>query len=161
MAFTHEDLEAWNVKECAEQRQAAVIALACIAKRRTELPDLPKPDWWKEVAKRMRNVATWYGVAMVIDTDVEAALALPSAESAEGKALTRLALNAEPADWLAGWLADVEAGLAHVVTIGRRCAAKGGWSKEQKSLSNKLANCLVKEHNLISKMQDSLNSRVP
>lgn len=161
LAFTEEDLAGWDVKVMAEERVADLLARTRLALRRAELPDLPMPDLWKEASKSILNAATWWCQAVTIPGVVrEEATTLPPADSPEGKALTKEALNAEAAEWLAEWLADVEASLHHLVTIGRRCVTKGVWKgKEKKSLSNKAANALMKEYSLITKLEAMLESK--
>lgn len=123
------------------------------------MPDLEKPVWWKDAASKIMNVATWYCVAVGVPGFDREGLEEPlDPSSPAGKAVTKEALNAEAADWLAEWENEVDAIARHAVTLGRRCAGKG-WPKEKKSKNNKLANCFVKELHLLNKLGDGLESR--
>lgn len=159
LAFTEEDLASHDPQKVAEVRVAALLHRFQVAKRRAELPDLEKPQWWAEVSKRLLDVVTWYCVALEIPgINREAAQELPPASSQEGKALTKEALNATPSDWLAEWAEEAESSARYAVTLGRRCIGKG-WPKRNRSLSNKMANCFTKELNLIQKFESMLVSR--
>lgn len=160
LAFTEEDLASWDLKAFGNERVEYLLRWHRLFLRRAEIPDMPKPEWWKEFVKPLLNAATWYCHALGLEgVMTDAASTLPPAASEEGKALTKDALNADPSDVAHEIMGDVEVALHHAVTIGRRCVGKGAWKKEQKSLSNKLANCLMKERSLAEKMEAALASR--
>ena len=159
MAFTEEDLASWDMKAFANERVEHLHVLYLLAARRTQLPDMPKPTWWTDLSGKIVSVAKWYCHALDLPgLDLDAWMATPDPKTEEGKALTKHAVNAEAEDFVGQWLEDAESALRLAVTTGRRCSAKGGWKKADKSLSNKLANCIMKERNLAEKMSNELVS---
>lgn len=159
MAFTDEDLVSYDPQKWADQHVLVLTGTIKSVLRHAELPKIEKPDWWSKAADKMIDTITWFCVALEIPgIDREAIRTLPDAKSAEGKALTRTALDLNPEDWLGAMLSTSEANLRHIVTIGRRCAGKG-WDKRNRSLNNKLANSLIRERNALLKLEDLLTSR--
>lgn len=160
MAFSDEELAAWSTEEWVTQHVEELVDLCRLLKRRQELPGFPKPAWVGKAFQTMRNVATWYCVAAgVAAIDEEEAWTLPSPQSKEGKALTKLALDLDVAAWIGLRREVVEADLRRLVTIGRRCAGSGRWNKAQKKQSNKVVNALVREAHAVDtleKLYDSL-----
>lgn len=119
----------------------------------------PKAATTTEAAKRLLDVVTWYCRAVGLDgvnrTEITT---LPSLSSAEGKKLTAHALKLSTPDLLRRLREKAEADMRYAVTIGRRCEgvrrAEGGWSKEDRSASNRLANSILKEVSTCGKMLD-------
>lgn len=132
-----------------------------VLKRREGIPDMTKPEWWKQVQAGVERVISWYCVAMQLPHPEEL-LALPPLSSQDYKELTKEAQLIPEQDWLKGYQAQVEANMRHVVTLGRRCIGNSkvsGWKKEDGSYSNKLANCLMKEVTLGQRLEESLMAR--
>lgn len=158
MAFTEEDIASYDPQKWADQHALDLVQRIKVFLRHAELPKVEKPDWWSKAADRYIDVITWLCVATEIPgIDREAIRTLPDAKSAEGKVLTKEALDLVPEEWL-GYCSEAnEADLRYVVTIGRRCGK--GWGKRNRSLNNKLANALVRERAALLKLEDLLNSR--
>lgn len=164
MAFTDEELKAYGPGLWAEERVKEVLDRWAVAHRKAGLPGIEAPKWWEDVSKKMLDVVSWYCVALALPGIDREALrdGLPTPSSAEGKALTKRALDATPDGFLGSWSADAEAQMRYVVTIGRACwMAKGtsGWKKATNKESNRLANCLMKEINLTQRLDQTLSSR--
>lgn len=154
MAFTEEDLESYSPQRWAEQRIEKMMGRYVVVCRRAELAE-DKPQWWKDFASGIKKVVGWYCVAMELPKmEMDSA----SASLTAGKRLTAQARDLTPEVALGVWQTDAEAAMRHVVTLGRRCAGRG-WKKGERSLSNKLANCVMREHTLAAKLERQLASK--
>lgn len=147
LAFSVEEVADYDPKVLGEKRIAHLMDAALVMERRSTLPKIDKPAFCHQVARDLLNRATGYCRALTLPgIDKSAALTLPHAGSAEGKALTARAVNMDIDAWLVEEIARVEACLRYAVSIGRRAESRTGWRKTDRSLSNKLANALVQEH---------------
>lgn len=142
MAFSNTTVAEYNPQAWALERVKEVQEKVMIVRRRTEL-DLPRPVWWKDAHRRLSYVFTWYPRAMEFPR--EELPELPDRKTREGKHYTALATALTEEDWLAEWTVDAEDALRYVVTIGRRCIGRSGWTKKDSKASNKLANCVKNE----------------
>lgn len=150
MAFGEEEVRGHLATAVAEERIRLALDNVQVIERLLELPKAPKPKWWRERQNHLIDVCTWYAVvAELPGIDRGLVRHLPSPSSAEGKKLTARAHNLDPVQWADTWVADVRLALVRHVTLGRACvnARKvSGWTKKEKSLSNKVAHALVREH---------------
>lgn len=159
LAFSEDDVAQWDMQAWAEERVARLCAHFHVALRRSELPGIEKPVWWRKAADKVLDLMTWYCVSMEVSgLDREAARVLPDPSSVAGKALTKQALELTPEDWLGVWASGAEGAMRHVVTIGRRKGGKG-CTKLEKKRSNKLANCVFKEISQCQRLETMLESR--
>lgn len=161
MVFSTDELEEYDPRAWASERVARLCAMRQVVQRYVELPDIPKPMWWKEVSKGMRQKITWYVTALLLvpPTEEEIGDVLPGRTSAAGKKLSLAAVGLEPCDWLGAWENDASASKRYVVTIGRRAGASCKWDKQTKKQSNVLANCVSQELHLLQKLDEVLTSR--
>lgn len=162
LAFGEEELKSWNIKEFSEERVAMLINARRILIRSLEIPQISMPALRRHAAKNLRDISSWYCVAIEIPGIKQDVEALLDPHSPEGKALTKAARDLDLADWLGDWHAPAETAMRKVVTLGRRCASVpqvSGWKKADGKLSNKLANCLMKELNAIDKLSLKLEAR--
>lgn len=159
LAFSEDEVAGWDMQKWAEERIALLHVHFLTALRKSELPGVEKPDWWRKAADKVLDLMTWYCVALEIPGfDREAIRKLPDPSSSAGKELTKKALDCDPKDWLGMWADGAESAMRYVVTIGRRKAGKG-CTKVEKKRSNKLANCVFKEINGNQRLETMLESR--
>jgi hypothetical protein len=127
----------------------------------------PMKAFWIDARKLMIGCATWYCRAMEIPgIDFDALLTLPDPTSQEGKAFTREAqMFTSVEDGALGrvtqYHVDRQKDMMYVVTIGRLCTERksiSGWGKNERSLSNKLANSVNKEVTAGEKLLKQLSS---
>jgi hypothetical protein len=163
LAFTDEQCAEYDPKAVAAVRVNELLGLVPLAIRRSQLGE--KAKWWETVAAKMTDVITWYCVVGGLPGIDRAALHA-QAEMVDKKALTQLTVIArqlgEPEEFLAVWQASVRSEMVQHVTLGRRCAGSrklSGWTKAERSLSNKIANAIVKEMSVAQKMADALAAR--
>jgi hypothetical protein len=83
---------------------------------------------------------------------------MPDPKSAEGKALTKIALELEPDAWLGQLRTDTSARLTHAVTLGRRAGTTQRWKKARHSVSNKICNAILGDIRTADKLQKELDS---
>lgn len=162
MAFSEEEVAAWDPQVWATERVDALCEQYRLAVRRSELPDMPKPTWWKEVADRLYRVATWYCVRLEIPgVDLEGLKTLPAPSSAEGKRLTAQALTLDEEGFASDWLNVADVCMGHVVTRSRRAVgrAKGADKKRINKAGNRLANAINNERGNAEKALAALASR--
>jgi len=159
MAFSEETVAEWSPKEWAEGRVTYLVQQARIMQRRSTIQGLGKQVWCEDAAKRLLDVAAWYCRAMEIPgINREEALELPSPKTADGRKLTSAAQAAEPENWLGALAAGGEAAMGFVVTLGRRASSRPDWKRADGKLSNKLANCVMKEINVAAHLESQLIS---
>lgn len=161
MAFSSEELWEYKPEQWAQERVALLCAMRQVVMRRIELPDVPKPIWWKEAAKLLENKIDWYcrAVPLVGATPEEkGSEGLPGRTSAKGKELSKAASLLDEHDWVGRWHEDASTALRYVVTIGRRAAAQCKWSKETMKASNRLANCVTQEVDACERLEKILAS---
>lgn len=160
LAFTDEQCKEYDPKAVAAVRVNELLATIPLAIRRSQLGE--KVKWWETVAAKMTDCVTWYCVVAGLPGIDRAALhTLPT-----DKALTALTVRArdlgEPEDFLDVWRASVRSEMVSHVTLGRRCAGSrklSGWGKAERSMSNKIANALMKELAVVQRSADSLTAR--
>lgn len=141
------------------QKRAQQVTVAVRLLLRQQETDQPKTATIAEAAKRLLDCLTWYCRAVGLDgVDRTEITTLPTLASAEGKKLTAQALKLSTPDLLRRLREKAEADMGYAVTIGRRCEgvrrAEGGWSKEDRSASNRLANAILKEMTTCNKLLD-------
>lgn len=161
LTFSTDELEAWDPAQWASDRVAKLCSMRQVAMRRTELPDIPKPLWWKEATKNLRDKITWYCKAVPLVAVTEEELGdenLPSRNSVRGKALSKAASLLDEDAFVGQWAVDAEDALRYVVTIGRRAGAHCKWTTAQHKQSNRLANCIRQELFVTDKLEKSLAS---
>jgi len=161
MAFSSDELDAYQPVEWAQQRVARLCAMRQVVMRHLELPDIAKPLWWRDAAKWLRDKIGWYCTAMHLTppTEEELGNVLPDRKTAAGKALSKEASLLDARDWLGAWAAETEAAMRYVVTIGRRASASCKWDAFTNKASNRLANCVNGELQLQRKLDETLVSR--
>lgn len=165
MAFTDEEIAAYDMQAVALERVGVLTELVLRpAKRKLQLKP-QYPTFVGQMIKITTGVVTWYGTALELPRtreDLEAAFARMDPETDEGKAITIQAQQMNYEDLLLSWEAQVIGVMRKHVTIGRRCSTAtkvSGWKKADKSMSNKLANCIVREMDAVEKLTKSLEAR--
>ena len=166
VAFTNDELEAYSPKIWASGRIDELVHLHQVIERAL-MVGISKPDFWDKVNRKLLDFATWYAMAVTVPSIDRSSVTVAGMDwnSAEGKALTveAQALSAgDPQEWLEAFSSDAGRNMQYVVTIGRRCALKKSvtkWGKAERSLSNKLANAVLKEVTLVDKLQELLAAR--
>lgn len=162
LAFSEEEVRVFNPKQWAE---AHVLELASAARtfcRLAELPDHEKPALVKDICRGLLNRASALCKFMELDGfDEDEARSLPPPSTTAGKKLTKLALEVDVEQWVHAFANQAEVAMTHVVSLGRVCALSrtvSGWSKKERSLSNKLANQMNNELQLAEKFRQALDS---
>lgn len=163
LTFSDEEILAHDPQRWAEQRVSELI----LAKywplvRMSELADAAKPGWARQSSSYVRSLCRWYCIAMEIDAPSDTEYTLPDSRNKIGRQVTMMAQSLVPEEFVQAWGAEAHRELTYVVTIGRRCISKSsvtGWDVGTKKLSNKLANCLVREIACAAKLQDLLSHR--
>lgn len=159
LAFTEEQAQSFDPQALAETHLRYLCDNLRILERRAQLPDVSKPVWFQQAAKRLKSRITWLAVAASLPSvDVAAVCELPDPKSAEGKELTKRAQMMEPEPWLGQMQADCNAHLTQLVTLGRRAATVQKWGKAQHSRSNKIANALHGDLNTSKILEELLQS---
>jgi hypothetical protein len=159
LAFSDEELKAWSVKEWGEERLAYLVAKRSLPLRSSQLRDAPKVAYTGKLVKAMADCITWNCIALGLrNVTVGEMDDLPSPPEKAGQELNVAALSwrGEIGPWLDMWESEAIVELQHLVTIGRRCGSI--WKKADKSLSNKAANCLMREINVCTKYRNILES---
>lgn len=163
MAFTDEQCAEYDPKAVAAVRVNELLGYIPLALRRSQLGE--KAKWWESVAAKMTDCVTWYCVVAELPGIDRAALHA-QAELVDKKAMTQLTVVArqlgEPEEFLERWQAAVRTEMVQHVTLGRRCAGSrkiSGWTKAQRSLSNKIANAVIRELHVIQRSADALTAR--
>ena len=162
LAFTEALCQEYRPQKWAEEHVAQLAASIRILKRKVDLPDIEKPEWWKKALSVMERNASWYCVAMEIPALEAEDAAAPGPQTKAGKAITMAAQALEPRDFLTDLQASAEANMRYVVSIGRRCMGNrtvSGWVKMDGKFSNKLANCVMKEITSCAHLEKQLDSR--
>lgn len=157
LAFSEEQIKACNPKASAAERVNALIEIVPVVLRRSELGT--KAKWWEKVADKMVDVITWYCVVAELPGIDREGIRI----HANDKAITLRAhkLGTEE-EFMRIWHSTVSGVLVTHVTLGRRCAsarALSGWTKKERSLSNRVANAIFKELTVIHRMDEALASR--
>lgn len=161
LTFSTDELEAHTPEQWAQERVAKLCAMRQVVMRRIELPDVPKPLWWKEVAKNLRDKIGWYckAIPLVACTPQELGdEGLPGRNSNAGKELSKAASFLDEEAFLGQWAVEADDALRYVVTIGRRASAHCKWSSAMQKQSNRLANCVRQELFVIEKLEKTLAS---
>lgn len=132
------DLEAWCLNHAEEMQDHVRVLL-----RRSQIPNVSKPEWTKKAAKVLQDKMTWFVVAAGLPAvDLEALQALPEPRTQDGKALTVQAQALEPVDWLPMVRNEVESEVRRLVTMMRRLPTP---PKAERSIGNKVVNALERE----------------
>lgn len=160
LSFTEEQVAGYTPQAVAAVRVNWLMDHVPLALRRSQLGE--KSEWWRKAADKMVDAITWYCVvAELPGIDREAIYELP-----DGDELKKLTVESrkwgESDDILAEWRSMVRSEMVQHVTLSRRCAGSrkiSGWSKRERSISNKVANALFKEATTISRLEAMLNSR--
>lgn len=163
MAFDSGELEDWDLKAWAEHRVGVLAARRMTFLSAADIRNGAKPWFMQRASKNLLDLCSWYCRAMgLVGPSREDLDTLPPSSSAAGKAIRKQALNLSPDEFVGEWEGEVLEELCHVVTIGRRCstASAVGWKKHERSLSNKAANCLVRELNAARALKVLLLSEV-
>ena len=159
LAFSDEDLKAWDIKEWGEERLVYLVAKRSLPLRSSQLRDAPKPVFTAKLVKAMADCITWdclsLGLRNVTAGEMDD---LPSPPEQAGQELNvaALAWRSGIGSWIDQWESEALIELQHLVTIGRRCGSI--WKKHERSLSNKAANCLMREINVCTKYRTVLES---
>lgn len=161
LAFSEEQISGYEPTAVAAVRVNELLELIPVVARRAQLGE--KAKWWESVGAKMLDVCSWYCVvAELPGIDREGALEV----TADGSALRKLTVAARdlgtPEDFLAEWQGKADAEMRQHVSLGRRCASSrklSGWSKRERSISNRVANALFKEQAAIARLSTSLRSR--
>lgn len=159
LAFTEREVEDYDPQKLAEARRDHLLSMWAVVHRHSELK-IEAVQWWKDAARKVLDVASWYCVACEVPAFDRAELAssLPSPSSSAGKKLTAQALDLTPEAWLGDWSASSEACMRYAVTLGRRAIGKKR-GKNLKRLSNKLANSIMKEMRTAQHLEELLSAR--
>jgi len=166
VSFSEEDLRNYRPGDWASERVARLLKVGVVLLRREDLPDMPKPGWTKKARQAvLQRMITWYCQALDVPCpEISPDELRVDPKSSEGKAITKAALELKPADIIGLLRGEAEAGMRHVVTIGRRCASQksvSGWKKADGSYSNKLANAIQVEIRQWNKLETELESSAP
>lgn len=169
LEFTLEELQAYRPEDWASKRVNELCQLHRIIERRLQLGQ-PMKKFWEDVQRYTLARATWYSRSLSVPgVDWDALHTLPDPTSQEGKALTVKAqtylMDYEGTEgWVDNYEAQAIGNLVYVVSIGRACALKkpsidwNGWSKNDKSMSNKLAHSVDLERITAEKLRKELLS---
>jgi hypothetical protein len=156
MAFTDADLDAYDPALVAAQAAQRLLGVVPVVARLRQL-GAPKPMVWVKVQAKIVDCATWHCLVGELPGIDRAHVAdLPSPSSAAGKALTVHAhqvISSGCGVFLAEWRVAVCGELGWMVTIGRRKCSSRRSPKSERSKMNKVANALVRELNIIEKLQ--------
>lgn len=145
LAFSDTELAEFKVDTFLEQHLAGVLVLCVVLQRRSELPEMSKPQFMDKVATWLRSRATWEVTKGGLDAiDWDDVLKLPSPTSKDGKALTARALAVVPEEWLPEQRAAAQVVVQQYVTISRRAATAQKWKKADQRKSNQVGYALVK-----------------
>lgn len=159
LAFSEDEIREYDSQVWAQERVERLGKIQLVLMRKAELTD-SKPKWWDGFAKRVAQIVGWYCVAMEVPKPPTPTL--PDPHSAEGKRLTIQAQELDEDDALGKWRSSADKSLRFVVTIGRACGGNrpvSGWKKKEVRLSNRLANCVMREVQLADKMEEELASK--
>ena len=155
LAFSAQEVAEYDPKALGEKRIAHLLESALVLERLSTIPKAEKPKWCHDAARDLLTRATWICKALTLPgIDKAAALELPPASSAEGKAITAAAQRLDLDTWLEEEISKAEACLRYAVSIGRRAESRPDWRKQDRSLSNKLANALVNDHKRLQFLQE-------
>lgn len=160
IAFSDTQVAAWKPKEWMAQYVKETAQELLKWRRRESLPKLDHPWVNGEVVKRLWEKVTWNcttALQVPVNDVLEVAsiydVELPALDSAEGKALTKAALDIVPLEWLAQRQEQVRSNLTHIVTVWRRQASVGNRpAKADRSYANKFVHCLVRELSSLDKI---------
>lgn len=159
LAFTAEEVDAYDPRVLAEKRVAHLIDQAQVMERASSIPKAEKPAWHSLAAKQLIHRASWHCKAVTLEGfDKKEALTPPDPRSEKGKRLTARAQAVVPSVWLAEEMDNVEACLRYAVSIGRRAEKREDWTKSNRSLSNKFCNALAQERFTLDKLNEELNA---
>ena len=161
LTFSTDQLDDYTPEQWAQERVAKLCAMRQVVMRRLELEMVPKPFWWKEVAKNLRDKIGWYckAIPLVAVTPTELGEeGLPSRNSKAGKELSKVASFLDEQGFIGAWGTEAEECKRYVVTIGRAASAHCKWSVAMNKQSNRLANCVTQEIEAIQKLEKSLAS---
>lgn len=162
LAFSSEEVAGFDPKALAEKRIAYLLDVALVLERVSTIPKTSKPAFHHGAARSLVNRASWYCKALTLPGfDKTAAMTLPDSRAKDGKTLTAEAqkyIRQGPDVWLEGMLDNVEACLRYAVSLGRRAESRSGWTKTDRSLSNKLANALVQERSTVVKLMEDYSA---
>lgn len=159
LALSDDEVNSYQPVQVGQKRVAQLSMAVRLLLRQVETGQ-PKTATIQDAANRLLDAATWYCRALGLEgINREELTTLPKASTAEGKKLTAQSLKLPAPDLLRSLREKAEADMRYAVTIGRRCEgprrAAGGWSKENRSASNRLANSINKEMNAIRKALDA------
>lgn len=165
MAFTEGELKAYDMQALAQERVDKLVSgVLRPAQRRMDL-NLQYPAFCGILVRETKSIVTWYGVALelpMVRSTIDDLLEREDPMSAEGKRITKAAQQMDFDVLLNQWEQNALGVMRRAVTIGRRCSSAtkvSGWTKADKSRSNKLANCLDREVNSVEKMIVKLEAR--
>lgn len=151
LAFGEDEIAGHVVSAIAEARVQWLLHMAVVIEKLLAMPDAPKRQWWMKVQAKMVDTVTWYcrsAELQGIDRGAVKELPLPSSPAAKALATEALAVCGDEQAFIEGWTAMLKGVMVHHVTIGRRCVSAkqiSKWTKKESSLSNKIANAIVKE----------------
>lgn len=158
LTFTDEQCHEYKPQTTAAVRMNELLELIPLALLRSQLGE--KPQWWVKVAHKMVDCVTWYAVvAELPGIDRAEVLEEPQRTTELTVAARKLG---EPDEFLATWRQGVRAEMVIHVTLGRRCSGSrkiSGWTKRERSVSNKVANALTKELGVCDHLEQMLNAR--
>lgn len=155
MAFTEAALEEWDPKAWAESRVVYLMKQSHIVELMAQSYSVVGPEaTMRKASSMIVDIATWMCRAM----ELSGVNREPNWNDGQLKAMKSEALRLEPSAWLEAWRSEADVAMRVVVTSGRRAAGVCKWTKGQRSLSNKLANCVGKELWVAEKVEVSLNS---
>lgn len=159
LAFTDQEVATFSAQLWAETHLKELCDVVRVLLRRTQLPNMIKPQWQEQALKMMKGRVTWLSVAAALPAvDLDAVCDLPDPKTAEGKQLTQRALSAEPDLYLASVRAHWSGLMTWYVTISRRAASVQSWKKAEHSRSNKIANAALGDVRTIDKLLGLLES---
>jgi hypothetical protein len=158
LTFTDTQCAEFRPQTTAAVRMNELLEMIPLALRRSQLGE--KAQWWTQVAHKMVDCVTWYAVvAELPGIDRAEVLVEPEATKEVTVAARKLG---EPQEFMATWHQGVRAELLVHVTLGRRCSGSrkvSGWTKRDRSISNKVANALNKELSTCGRLETMLASR--
>jgi hypothetical protein len=161
LAYTEEQVSAYTPQAVASVRVNWLLEHVPIVLRRAQLGE--KPEWWHKVGEKMVDVVTWYCVvAEIPGIDREMIFDLGLSDDEMKKLAVAARKLGEPEEFLAVWRSLVRSEMIQHVTLGRRCAGSrkiSQWGKRERSISNKVANALFKEAEVINRLETMLVSR--
>jgi hypothetical protein len=160
MAFGEDEVKAYKPELWAEGRVKELVERCKVVAALLALGE-DKPVFWKSMAGWLHNVVSWYCRVAELDGVDFDALSTAAVKDKACIAAARKVMSLGADAWVHEWQSEADRHIRYVVTLGRRCATSktlSGWTKRDRSISNKLANAIMGELRAADKALVTLNS---